>query len=278
MQIFATWTGPDFLAFYAVMLATCITLSVWIPANMRPPGRMAEIDDAEELAVLSGGAPRHALTVLADLVAQRAISPLVRGKLYATVGPSGHGQAASAVLRKVGDITLGDVRRTLQSHADTIAHDLARRGLLMREGDRKRLRLISVAPFVALFLIGFYRQQAGSAEGEPTGFLIALMGLTVGCAVVRLATINPRTIAGNKVLDGWYNRASRLRRAPESSEAALAVSLFGTAVLVGTPFEYLHAAKQGAASGSSGSSGCGGASSSDGGSGCGGGGCGGCGG
>lgn len=275
MQIFATWTGADFLAFYGVMLVTCIGLSVWFPANLRPEGRMAEIDDAEELAVLAGGAPRHALTVLAHLVAHRAVSPLDSKKLYATATPAGHGRAASAVLRSDGDFTLGDVRRKLKVHADRIAHDLMRRGLLMRDGDRTRLRWLSIAPIIALFLIGLYRQQAGSAVGEPTGFLIALMGLTVGCAVVRLTTINPRTLAGNEVLNDWYGRASRLHRAPQSSEAALAVSLFGTAVLVGTPFEFLHAAQQGAASGSSG---CGGVGGSDGGSGCGGGGCGGCGG
>lgn len=273
MQIFATWSGADFLAFYVVMLVVCVGLGILVPAHLRPAGRRVEIDDAEQLAVLTGGAPRHALTVLADLVAQRAISTPVSGKMFATATPSGHGRAASAVLRKVGDFTLGDVRRTLKTHAETIATDLERRGLLMRKNERLKMHIFSAAPLAALFLIGLYRQQAGAAEGEATGFLIALMGLTVCCIVIRLVTLHPRTKAGDEELSSWYNRASRLRRAPEGNEAALAVSLFGTGVLVGTPFQYLHTAKaRSSDAASTGGGTCGGGEA---GSGCGGGGCGG---
>jgi prepilin-type processing-associated H-X9-DG protein len=161
-------------------------------------------------------------------------------------------------------------------------------GFLTYPGDRfpmtedsARLRWLSIIPFGVLFMIGLYRQRAGSALGEPTGFLVILLGLTVVLAVMRLANRDPRTRAGIAAVQAQHAKASRLRRAPQPEEAALAVALFGTAVLVGTPWEPVHAMRQPASGDSGGSSDSGGDSSSDssdGGSGCGGGGCGGCGG
>jgi uncharacterized membrane protein YgcG len=58
-----------------------------------------------------------------------------------------------------------------------------------------------------------------------------------------------------------------------ADEAAMAVALFGTAVLVGTPWQPVHAMRQQQGSGDAGGSG-----GSDSGGGDGGGGCGGCGG
>ena len=62
-------------------------------------------------------------------------------------------------------------------------------------------------------------------------------------------------------------RHLRLRQAPQSDEVTLAVALFGTAVLIGSPWEALHSMRT--AQGGDGSGGADG--------GCGGGGCGGCG-
>ena len=64
-----------------------------------------------------------------------------------------------------------------------------------------------------------------------------------------------------------------MKRAPQASEAGYAVAIFGTGVLVGTPWEPLHAIQR-----SGGDTGTGGGGDGGGcGSGCGGG-CGGCGG
>ena len=102
-----------------------------------------------------------------------------------------------------------------------------------------------------------------------------------GCArlprrVIRLAQFNARTHAGDDAIAETRADMVRLRSAPTSGETGMAVGLFGTAVLVGTPFASLHAMRQ-PQSGDGGSGGDSGDGAGDGG-GCGGGGCGGCGG
>ncbi|MDK2769515.1 MAG: TIGR04222 domain-containing membrane protein [Sphingomonas sp.] len=80
--------------------------------------------------------------------------------------------------------------------------------------------------------------------------------------------------AGTEALSTARKNADRIRRAPQTGETAMAVALFGTAVLAGSEFDAFH--KLRAASGDGGGSG-GDSGSDGGGSGCGGGGCGGCG-
>lgn len=274
MQLFETWTGPDFLAFYSVLLVTCVALGFWITANLRPEGRKASLDDPEEIALLSGGPQRHALAVLADLYAQGAIDKANKAKVCVMRNRAHTSSAGGAVLRKVGDFSLSETMRTLRDHAREIENGLIKRGLMLRRDEALKLRLYSALPFLALFALGLYRQQAGEELGEPTGFLIALLLLTAVLGIVRFTTGNARTQAGNLVLKNWRARSSRLKRAPQGDEVPLAVGLFGTAVLAGTPFAHVHAMKQ-AASGGDGGTGTG---DGDGdGGGCGGG-CGGCGG
>ena len=155
-------------------------------------------------------------------------------------------------------------------HAERVAARLCRAGLLQRPEEHTRLRLVAILPFVMLFMLGLYRQRAGSALGEPTGFLIVLLVLTVVLAVMRYATCDPRTAAGVAAVRELRHRNGRLNQAPRPDEAAMAVALFGTGVLVGTPWEPVHALRQRESDG-------GGDGGGDGGSGCGGG-CGGCGG
>ena len=218
MNLFETYTGADFLAFYAV------------------------IEKAKKTRVS---------------VARTSIATT---------------SAGTAVLRKVGDFSLSETMRTLKDHAQEIEAHLIKRGLLMQSGEVMKLRLMCVAPYVALVLVGFYRQQAGKDLGEPTGYLVALLIATVVIALFRAGTIHPRTMAGNLVLKNWRDRSSRIKRAPEGSEVPLAVGLFGTGVLAGTPYAHVHAMRQAASGGDSGSG-----DSDGGGGGCGGG-CGGCGG
>ena len=276
MQLFETWTGADFLAFYAVMLVTCLGLSLWITANLRPAGRKVKLEDPEEIALLAGGAERHALTVLADLYVQGAIDRAKKSSVSVRRAQAQTTPAGTAVLRKVGDFSLGETMRTLRDHAAEIEQRLVRRGLLMERGEAIRLRVFTALPFVALFFLGLYRERAGAALGEPTGFLIALLVVTAVVGLVRFAGDNARTVAGNRALREWQKRSSRLKRAPQGGEVPLAVGLFGTGVLAGTPFAHVHAMRQ-SGSGDSGSGGDGGGDGGDGGGGCGGG-CGGCGG
>ncbi|MEM7690435.1 MAG: TIGR04222 domain-containing membrane protein [Pseudomonadota bacterium] len=273
MQLFETYSGADFLAFYAVMLVTCAGLSVWIVAHFRPEGRNSRLSDPEDIALLSGGAQRHALTVLADLYVQGAIERAKKAKVAVARTGIEVTPAGAAVLRKVGDFSLSETMRTLADHADRRERDLIKRGLLLEKSDLTRLRIVAIAPFVTLALIGMYRYRAGEALGEPTDYLLVLLIVTGVAATLRLAMINRRTDAGEQALRKWRGRSSRIKRAPEGSEVPLAVGLFGTGVLAGTPYAHVHAMRQAASGGDGGSSDGG----DGGGAGCGGG-CGGCGG
>jgi uncharacterized protein (TIGR04222 family) len=279
MEIFSSYSGGDFLAFYALMLGTCVFAGIWLPAFLRPPGVRGKVTEVEELAVLTGGAERHATAILSQLFAQGALDSADKDKLRVAGSVTSAGPAEKEVLSKVGDFRLSEVKSALKRHAETAEARLIRRGLIMDAGELWRLRMLAAAPYAVVFVIGLYRQQAGAAQGEPTGFLVALLGLTIVFALIRMGTMNSRTMAGNEAIRELEKQSSRLKRAPQAAEAGFAVALFGTAVLVGTPWEPLHAMRQ-AASGDSGSSGgdSGSSGDSDGGSGCGGGGCGGCGG
>jgi len=273
MEIFASYSGSDFLVFYAVMLVTCVATGLWIPANLRPLGKRNEVKDVEEVAVLTGGADRLSVAVLSSLFAKGALTEGGKRKLTVADGSGGEGDAERAVLVKVGEFSTRDARKSLLAQARRVEARLIQRGLMMDKSERMRLRFLSTMPYALLFLLGLYRQQAGKALGEPTGILIALLIVTFVFGLIRFATGTKRTVAGQEAVKVLEEQGSRLKRAPQANEAGFAVALFGTGVLVGTPWEPVHAARQ------AGSGGDGGGASSDGGDGGGcGGGCGGCGG
>ncbi len=264
MELFSSWTGSDFLAFYIVMLGMATLAAWWMPALLRSSGRASTPEDPESVAMLVGGSSRFADSLGALVETQR-------GKLSVAERAPSASPAAQALLRLGDRVTPDAASLALAPHADRLAARLQRAGLLLRPEERTRLRLLSVAPFVVLLMIGLYRERAGSALGEPTGFLIALMVLTVVLAIIRFARVDPRTVAGIAAVQDLRSRNGRLSLAPRAEEAALAVALFGTGVLVGTPWEPVHAMRQ---QGGDGGSGGGDGGSGDGG----GGGCGGCGG
>ena len=165
MEIFASWTGPDFLAFYAVMLVTCVFLGLWIPANLRDPGRKGSVEDLEEVAVLSGGQERHTDAILADLFTRGGLVDAGKGRLR--VGRTGFeaGEAERAVLAKVGDFKLSEARKSLDTHAKRVEARLIRRGLMLDAGERRKLGFLSILPYLALLVIGLLAVPAELAAG-----------------------------------------------------------------------------------------------------------------
>lgn len=277
MQLFSSWTGSDFLIFYSALLVAGCFAALWMPSQLRDTGRRGESLDAESVALLTGGRLRFADAVLADLFVRGALEPSGADRLAVVRRDVETGGAGKALLVAEGPVTLSEARRMIDHHAERIAARLRRSGLLMWPEQHTRLRWLSITPFAALLLVGLYRQRAGSALGEPTGFLVILLVLTAIFAVVRFFWSDPRTAAGIAAVSDLREQSSRLSRAPRPDEASLAVALFGTAVLVGTPWEPVHALRQKPGDGGGGDGG-GSSSDGDGGSGCGGGGCGGCGG
>jgi uncharacterized protein (TIGR04222 family) len=275
MEPFAPWISSDFLLFYSVLLGFTGLATWWMPSLLREPGRRGSLDDLESVAVLTGGPSRLADSALTELYVHGGLVGGEKGKLAVTTCEAAVSPAARTLLAAGGQLSVADAKKALDVHADLVAARLQRAGLLMRDADHARLRWLAIAPLAALFLLGFYRQRAGDAVGEPTGFLVLLLILTVAAAVVRFFTVDARTAAGIEAVRDLRARNGRFSRAPMPDEAAMAVALFGTAVLVSTPWEPVHAIRQPQGDGGSGG---GDAGFSDGGSGCGGGGCGGCGG
>lgn len=273
MELFSSWTGSEFLLFYMMMLVFAGLAAWWMPTRLRSRGRRSVPDDHESIALLGGGPARFADSILADLYARGALVEGAKGELAVTERSAATSPAAQALLATGAPVTFQAASQALVLHADRLAARLQRAGLLLHPEERTRLRWLSIAPFAVLLMIGLYRQRAGSALGEPTEYLIILMVLTVVLAIIRFARFDPRTAAGIALVKDLRQRNSRLARAPRAEEAALAVALFGTGVLVGTPWEPVHAMRQQGGDGGDGVEG-----GSDGGSGDGGGGCGGCGG
>ena len=277
MELFSSWTGSDFLLFYSALLAFAGASAWWMPNLLRPPGRRASLDDLDRVAVLTGGLTRLADSALAELYVHGGLVGGEEGKLAVARCEAAVSPAAHTLLAAGEQISRADAKKALDTHADLVAARLQRAGLLLHDADYTRLRWLAITPFAALFLLGLYRERAGDAVGEPTGFLVILLLVTAALAMIRFVTIDPRTAAGIEAVRDLRARNDRYARAPMPDEAAMAVALFGTTVLVGTPWEPVHAMRQ--QSGDGGSGGDGGSSDGDGGgSGCGGGGCGGCGG
>lgn len=277
MELFSSWTGSDFLLFYSVLLVFAVAGAWWMTALLREPGRRGRLEELESVSLLTGGPSRLTDSVLVELYVHGALAEGGKGKLMFAQRTLPVSAAGKALQAEGGPLSLAEAKKALRIHADRAVAKLQRAGLLMRDAEYARLRWMSVTPFAALLLLGLYRQRAGDAVGEPTGWLVALLALTVICAAVRFITVDPRTAAGVAAVRELRARHDRAARAPLPDEAALAVALFGTAVLIGTPWESIHAMRKPEADGGCGGSGDG-EGGGDGGSGCGGGGCGGCGG
>ena len=272
MELFSSWTGSDFLQFYIMLLGLSAIAAWWIPGQLRPEGRASDPLDAEDLAVLGGGRERLADSLLADLFARGGLASVSAGMLEVVQPGLPASPAGKALLADGAPLSGSAANRAVGVHAERVAARLRRSGLLLRPQELIQLRWLSIAPFCALLLLGLYRERAGSVVGEATGLLVILMVLTAVLAALRFFKVDQRTRAGIAAVARERARVSRLSSAPRPEEVSTAVALFGTGVLVGTPWEPVHAMRHQGTSSSDGSS-----SDSGGDSGCGGG-CGGCGG
>lgn len=271
MQLFSSWTGSDFLLVYIALLVACGFAAWWLPIRLRPSGRHGESPDAEDVAMLNGGSGAHTDSLLADLLARGALAEAEKGCLRVTDPGHPTSPAGRALLALRDPFTPGEASRLLVIHQNRIAARLRRMGLLLGDDQLWRLRWIATAPFIALLLFGLYRQREGSALGEATGMLELLLGLTLVAGVIRFLQIDARTAAGIAALRDLRAEKAQLRQSPPANEAGMAVALFGTAALVGSPWAGLHALRRstgdGGASASSDTSGgdCDGGGGGDGG-------------
>jgi uncharacterized protein (TIGR04222 family) len=155
----------------------------------------------------------------------------------------------------------------------------------------ERLRLAGLAPtpeqrtryraaglwFLPLLALGVARVAAGSANGRPVGFLVALLAVTVVVAVVLCLRVPRITELGRRTLRRLRAETRRPAAGASPAELGMATALFGAGVLWAADAETAAALQlpreSGAHAGGFGDGGGGGGGSCGGG--CGGGGCGG---
>jgi uncharacterized protein (TIGR04222 family) len=160
--------------------------------------------------------------------------------------------------------------RKIQSRLET-------EGLLVTKERLAAARWYPAMLMFGLLAFGLVKMVVGLARDKPVGFLVTACSGTLVTALLFL--IPPRrTLAGRQLLSEYRRRFANLRAqftagSLEPTATAMAVALFGTAVLANSPLEDLRLAwlQNYHQHHQSSSGGCGD-------SGCGGGGCGGCGG
>lgn len=279
--------GGPFLQLYGILFGLAIIAGFVIPRWLRPDGYAGRVTDTGELAFLSGGAARFADAVVAGLLATRALVMIGRKGFYAQSRDAGRTAAERSVLALPGELSWSKIARTLKPQAEPIGRRLVTDGLIMDAGLIQQMRFWQTSPYFLLLAFGMIKLTVGITRHRPVGFLMLFLFATAILAAIRWFSVERRTRGGLAALEDARAGAERLKRAPTSTEADLAVALFGTVVLVGSGWSDFHLLRSASSagsgssgdsgssfgdSGSGGSSGCGG-----GGGGCGGGGCGGCG-
>jgi uncharacterized protein (TIGR04222 family) len=264
-------TGGPFLALYAGLFGLAVITGIVVPRWFRPEGRPTiGLRDADRLAYLAGGATRFGEALIARLFAIGALAT-DGSKLMLHAQRAGQGSAERAVLALASPATWPQVTRAIAQDAAAIDRALVDQGLLIDRAMAWRMRLLQTAPYFVLLLFGAIKWGIGTLREKPVGILTVFLIITAVVALIRFAKLDRNTKAGLAALQDMRLQSDRLRRAPTPEEAGLAVALFGTVVLAGSPWATFHTLRS--PSDSNGSS-----SSSDGGScGGGGGGCGGCG-
>jgi hypothetical protein len=203
-----------------------------------------------------------------------------------------------------GDVTLEGLRRALIHDVEHYRRRLSQKGLVLDDFRARPVRLLPSLMYGAILLLGFAKISVGLSRGKPVMFLVLLVTLGVFGLLV-LGSRPWRTRLGDTTLKALRDEHQALRttamagdssRALDGRELALAVGLFGPAMLVPLGYSGLRQTLNPSSSSSSwdsssissddsscssgdsgGSSSCSSGGSSCGGGG-GGGGCGGCGG
>lgn len=267
----ASWSGGEFLALYVVLLMAAIYTGFAIPHHLRARGREVGALDDEETAYLAGGRERYAELIAARLMASEAIAITADRKVAIRGADSVRGSGEAAILALPSPADWSAISDALRPCAERVRKELIDAGLFMRRRHVVMIRLCQTLPYLLLIPFGISRWRYGDALDHPTGFLTALLIVTVLFALIRWFTPERRTQGSIDAIEEAQTRAERLRRAPMPNEIPLAVALFGTIVLAGSGLTDFHQMRT-----DSNASGDGGGGCSGGGGGCGG--CGGCGG
>ncbi len=277
--------GPTFLVIYLGLLTVTVTASLVARKVLSRGGNVSRSGKnlrLYEVAFLAGGARRVLQSMLVRLHEAGVVTLDDKGKVHAAeklLSPVDPMETTVRDSLEARAKTWADLRAEI---ADSLAETQAKlieAGLLVPDADAFRARFISTLLMGGVLLIGGLRVWHALDVSRPFGFLLVLMLVALVAMLVMLR--RPfRTAAGDAALERARGvpteDAVRELEAPGvfGAHSALAVSLFGVAVLAGTPLEKLQ--KQlGVDNSAAGWAGSGSSCGGGGGGGCGGGGCGG---
>lgn len=297
-------TGPQFLQFYALLGVAALGLALWLRWYLRLPATPlagGEKVDGYEAAFMASG-PAGAFSAGLVGAAHRQLIEVSGGKVRRTATPLPENLPLieRAICGAAGPIgtRLPVVRAAARSAVEAIHAGLAERGLALGDREARRARTTPALVLASVLFIGAVKVKIGLSLGRPVGFLIAMLiaGTIVTLCFLRRPRLSRR---GSQALEDLraehHDLVSTNRLALRGSDAAfllpLAVGLYGTSALYGTPLDAMRKELKPVfdASGGTSATGCGsscgggggdsgGGGGGGGGDGGGGGGCGGCGG
>jgi uncharacterized protein (TIGR04222 family) len=279
-----TWgiSGPQFLLLYVALFA--VTVLGVVLARRRAlavPRHGAAVParlDPYEAAFLNGGSALVATTALTSLLRDGFLTSTSRRGRRVRLGgraapPAGAHAVEWATYQLVAaqpDRTLADVQAALgrEPAVAAVRERLRLGGLAPTPEQRARYRAAGLwfAPLVGL---GVARVAAGSANGHPVGFLVALLAVTVAVAAVPAMRVPDATALGRRTLGRLRAETRRPPVGASPAELGMATALFGagvlwaadvaTALALRVPREHgVHFGGVGGGEGGGGSSSCGG--------------------
>ncbi|WP_165486210.1 TIGR04222 domain-containing membrane protein [Frankia sp. Cppng1_Ct_nod] len=279
-----TWgiSGPGFLALYALGFAVVLLVAIVRRRRILDPTDTPAADPGplspEDLCVIAGN-PRLAVTCAVTSLYDRGLlrPGWTRHGLTTTGEPLPAG--ASRLEREAFDaiVRAGELRLewlgALVSRGPAVAacrNRLQVAGFVATPTQTRACRR-TVFPLLVLGAVGIIRAAVGANRGKPVG-LLGVELIVTALAVIFLAQRPTTTRRGQAILAVARRDSDGLRSGGVPGQRALALALFGTAVLWDTDPAF---AGQLGLTRPSGDGGSGDGSSGCGGGGCGGGGCGG---
>jgi len=238
-------SAQEFLALYAVLLLAAVAMGWVLPHWLRPDGKALISQHPFELACLSGGPTRYAETLVVGLM-QAGHLALREGKGFEPLHPvAGHSSAEVTVLGLAPGSDWATLECSLWSAANWVELRLIARGLWLSRTEWWEMRGWACLPYALVLIFGAIRWEVGLLHHQPVPYLSGLLLATLLGGAVRCVTIDRRTQGGAQVLARAMGEAQDLRRDRRLDKAQMAVALFGTTVLVGTPYEALHRLRSG---------------------------------
>lgn len=233
-------SGRDFLALYALLLVGAVAMGWVLPRWLRPDGKVLVLQHPFELACLSGGPTRYAETLVVGLM-QAGHLAVREDRSFVPLHPvAGQSSAEVTVLGLPPGTDWDMLMCSLWNAANWVELRLIARGLWVSRAEWWEIRGWSCLPYGLVLVFGAIRWEVGLLHQQPVPYLGSLLLVTLLAGIVRCVTIDRRTCAGAKVLEAARKEAEDLRHDRRLNQASMAVALFGTSVLAGTPYEALY--------------------------------------